>query len=257
MSRTPLASRVAPAPRRSLRLHGAIARELGIAILAGRFRPGDILDGEVSSSERLAVSRTAYREAVRILAAKGLVEARPKVGTRVSAASRWHLLDPDILVWIFDSAPSPRLLESLFELRRVVESAAAGLAASRRTTGQLRAMRAALETMAASTLESEAGRRADMEFHATLLEATANPFMISLSSGVSAAIDATTMLKQRTGPLRDPMADHLRVYDAVAGRDAPGAERAMRELIALARRDARQARRKGRRNTKGGAAPDP
>jgi hypothetical protein len=56
--------------------------------------PGDILDGEIDASDRLEVSRTAYREAVRILAAKGLVESRPKVGTRVSLPERWHLLDP-------------------------------------------------------------------------------------------------------------------------------------------------------------------
>jgi len=110
---------------RSLRLHGAIARALGIAILAGRYRPGDLLDGEVSSSEQFAVSRTAYREAVRILAAKGLIGARPKVGTRINARTQWNLLDPDVLLWIFASEPSRTLLNSLFELRNIVESAVA------------------------------------------------------------------------------------------------------------------------------------
>ena len=62
--------------------------------------PGDILDGEIDASDRLEVSRTAYREAVSIVAAKGLVESRPKVGTRISLPERWHLLDPDVLSWI-------------------------------------------------------------------------------------------------------------------------------------------------------------
>ena len=60
---------------KALRLHGIIARKLGVLIVSGKYRPGDLLRGEISSSAQLAVSRTAYREAVRILAAKGLVDA--------------------------------------------------------------------------------------------------------------------------------------------------------------------------------------
>src|SRR6266550_1515450 len=84
-------------PARALRLHGTIARKLGIAIVSGEYAPGDLLDSEIAASEQFEVSRTAYREAVRILAAKGLVDARPKVGTRVKPQSDWHLLDPDVL----------------------------------------------------------------------------------------------------------------------------------------------------------------
>src|SRR4051812_22408470 len=89
-----------PASRKSIRLHGTIARDLGVRIVSGRSRPGDLLDNEIQASERLKVSRTAYREAIRILNAKGLVHSRPKVGTRVSEPESWHLLDPDVLAWI-------------------------------------------------------------------------------------------------------------------------------------------------------------
>src|SRR5688572_32470525 len=96
MSGTPkLQKAEAAARRRALRLHGAIARDLGVRIVSGRYRPGHILNGEIDASDRLKVSRTAYREAVRILAAKGLVESRPKVGTRASGPGRLHLLDAD------------------------------------------------------------------------------------------------------------------------------------------------------------------
>src|ERR1700738_2802812 len=138
--------------RKALRLHGTIARQLGILIVSGKYRPGDLLSGEIVSAEQLAVSRTAYREAVRILAAKGLVDARPKVGTRINPQSKWNLLDPDVLDWTFESEPDLQLLDSLFELRNGVESAAAGLAATRRSSQQLQAMRAALDGMAAHTL---------------------------------------------------------------------------------------------------------
>ena len=130
---------------KALRLHGTIARDIGVRIVSGRIPPGRVLNGEIEASERLNVSRTAYREAVRILAAKGLIESRPKLGTRVSEPRHWHLLDPDVISWIFSSTPDERLMSALFELRTVVEPAAAALAAQRRTAEHLRVMRQATE----------------------------------------------------------------------------------------------------------------
>ena len=239
-------------PAGALRLHGEIARRLGIAIVSGRYAPGDLLDNEVASSEQLAVSRTAYREAVRILAAKGLVSARPRIGTRVNARSQWSLLDPDVLDWIFESAPDTALLNSLFELRKVVECAAAGFAAQRRGPHHIAAMRSALARMAHHTLATAAGREADLEFHAALLDATANPFLVSLTMGVSAAIRTTNIFKQREHPLRrDPLPDHEAVLEAIAAGKPAAAEQAMRKLIDLARADTpSRAARRGRSSVK-------
>jgi DNA-binding FadR family transcriptional regulator len=228
----------AKAAKKALRLHGTIARQLGILIVSGKHRPGDLLGGEISAAEELAVSRTAYREAVRILAAKGLVEARPKVGTRINPRNMWHLLDPDVLDWMFESEPDLVLLDSLFELRNVVESEAAGFAAQRRTDAHLKDMRSAIEGMAAHTLATEQGRQADLDFHTTLLLATGNPFIFSLANGVKAAIRATTIYKQRKQPLRrDPLPDHLRVFEAIAAKKPAKAKQAMSALIRLARID--------------------
>ena len=225
----------ARARRKSLRLHGMVARDIGIQIVSGRYKAGDLLDGEIEASERLNVSRSAYREAVRILAAKGLVEVRPKIGTRVAHRDKWHLLDPDVLSWIFKYEPEEGLLESLFELRKIVEPEAAALAARRRTDAQLDAMDEALNAMAEHTLAKEEGRIADQNFHAALLEASGNPFLVSLTSSVSAAVAWTTVFKQRKRPLRrDPIPDHRRVYDAIKTADAEAAHRAMFDLIELA-----------------------
>ena len=71
-----------PAKGTGRRLHGAIAHKLGVAILSGEYAPGDKLSGEVAFAEELNVSRSAYREAVQVLTAKGLVESRTKAGTR-------------------------------------------------------------------------------------------------------------------------------------------------------------------------------
>jgi DNA-binding FadR family transcriptional regulator len=218
-----------------LRVHGTIARELGLAIVAGRLRPGQVLDGEIEASSQRRVSRTAYREAIRILSAKGLISSRPRTGTRVSSISEWHLLDPDVLSWMFSGTPRPEVIHGLFELRTIVEPAAAALAASRRTSAHLHDMRQALEAMARHTLNRPEGRDADRAFHAALLAGTANPFVISLTNGVTAAVDSLTLFKQRLAKIvRDPVPDHVRVYDAIAAKDAEGARDAMSRLIRLA-----------------------
>lgn len=226
------------------RIHGKVASELGAAIVAGRYRPGEILHGEIDASDRLKVSRTAYREAIRILAAKGLVQSRPKIGTRISPQSEWHLLDPDVLQWIFAAEPDEDLLQNLFELRKIIEPEAAALAALRRKNEHLAAMEEGLRGMAQNTLHTEVGRLADRNFHAALLGASANAFLISLTSGVSAAISWTTIFKQRLMPQhRDPVPDHKRVYDAIVARDAESARRAMADLVDMAFLDAIKARK--------------
>lgn len=220
---------------RPARLHTQVARDIGLAILSGRLRPGHVLEGEIEASERRDVSRTVYREALKILSAKGLLRSRPRTGTRVSRIEDWHLLDPDLLGWLFSESPSPEVLHGLFELRSMVEPAAAALAAERRQRPHLERMRRALDDMAHHTLRKPEGRKADMVFHAELLSSTANPFVISLIKGVTAAVDALTEYKLRLARIdRDPVPDHFRVYDAIAAKDPEAARDAMIRLIRLA-----------------------
>src|SRR3546814_291272 len=162
--------------------------------------------------------------ALRILSAKGLVESRPKTGTKVSARVKWHMLDPDVLQWIFEFQPNDCLLESLFELRRVVEPEAAALAATRRTDDQVVRMGRALDAMQEHTLATEAGRQADQDFHAVLLEASGNPFLITLTSGVGAAVHWTTTYKLREAPVtRAPTAEPRRGCVGEGGEDLEAA----------------------------------
>jgi DNA-binding FadR family transcriptional regulator len=220
------------------RLHGSIAREIGVAIVSGRIEPGETLDNEIDSSEQMSVSRTAYREAVRILAAKGLVESRPKLGTRVCARSAWHLLDPEVLAWFFESQPSQDFVVGLFELRLIIEPEAAALAAQRRTTADLAQLRAALQSMERHGLANAEGQSADREFHDAILAATRNPALQALSSSIGAAVRWTTIFKQRKRRLpRDPLPDHWRVFDAIAAGGADAARTAMQDLVTLALED--------------------
>src|SRR3954468_2825599 len=151
----------------NLRIPGVIARDLGVKIVSGMLRPGSILDGEVEASDQRKVSRSAYREAVRILVAKGLVHSKPKAGTRVNDRTAWHLLDPDVLSLIFQIEPDYTLVCSLFERRSMVEPEAAALAAERRNPAQVKVMASALEIMSRYKTTTKEWRDADEVFHST------------------------------------------------------------------------------------------
>ena len=224
------------------RLHGAIAHKLGVAIVSGEYAPGETLSGEVAFSEELNVSRSAYREAVQVLTAKGLVESRPKAGTSVLPRSRWNLLAPDVLAWAFAGEPDPKFVRDLFELRSVVEPAAAALAARRADKALLKDMKEALAAMRRHSLATEEGRAADREFHKAILQATGNDALQVLAASIGAAVNWTTQYKQRSRALpRNPIPDHARVYEAIAAGDEAAAAEAMRALVDLALEDTHEA----------------
>lgn len=229
-----------PPPRHGTgrRLHGAIARKLGSDILSGEYLAGATLPTEAIATATLGVSRAAYREAVQVLIAKGLVESRPKAGTRVLPRDHWNLLDPDVLAWAFAREPDRRLIESLFELRGIIEPAAAAIAAERRSPEDLQRMKSGLALMRRHSLATDEGRQGDREFHAALLHATKNDALIALSAGIAAAVAWTTVYKQRGRDLpRDPLPFHLDVHDAIAERDPERARDAMRILVSSALED--------------------
>lgn len=231
---------VVDAIRSAPRLHDTIARSIGVRIAAEELLPGDLLSGEIEAAEQLDVSRTAYREAVRILSAKGMVESRTKTGTRVSPRARWHILDPEVLGWFLETKPSETFVHDLFELRMMVEPHAAELAARHRRDSDLAAMDVALDTMARQTLTTEAGRLADRGFHLAILAATGNELIVALASSVAAAIRWTTAFKSRTQRRpRDPIQEHRDVLEAIRAQDAAGARAAMADLVQKALADMR------------------
>ncbi|TPG51764.1 FadR/GntR family transcriptional regulator [Sphingomonas glacialis] len=232
----------APPPRtprgKGRRLRGAIAHKLGVAILSGEYAPGETLSSETVFAETLDVSRSAYREGIQGLIAKGLVESRPKTGTRVLPRDRWNLLDPDVLAWAFAGEPDPQLVRSLFELRLIIEPAAAGIAAAKRDRDDIKRMKDALTAMRRHSLATEPGRAADRQFHDAILRATRNDALVVMSASIGAAVAWTTQFKQRMRALpRNPIPDHVLVYDAIVAADVEAATAAMRRLVELALED--------------------
>lgn len=235
----PVVKRLVKMPRQLV--HMTIAQQIGVSIVTGQTPPGTVLNGEVAFAAEHGVSRSAVREAMRMLDAKGLVESRPKTGTRVRPRSDWNLLDPVLLAWMFEAEPPADFVRSLFELRMIIEPAASELAARKRDGVQLARMRHALDAMARFGLASETGQGADQLFHHILLEATGNELLVNLSGSITSAVRWTTIFKHRQqGAPRDSIPQHRALFAAVAKGDPAAAREATITLLEQAREDTEQ-----------------
>lgn len=173
-----------------------------------------------------------------MLSAKGLVESKPKAGTRIRDRVDWNLLDPDVLAWMFEGEPPTSYVRDLFQLRMIIEPAAAELAATCRTARQLSLMGHALEQMAQYGLASPEGQAADQAFHNFILEATHNELLASLAGSIGAAVRWTTIFKHRNhGDLQDSLPQHRNLFEAIANRAPRDARAATIELLQQAHED--------------------
>ena len=169
-------------------LCGQVVDDLGCRILAGKVQPGDALPQEWTLCDQLGVSRTVVREAIKSLAAKGLVESRAKRGTIVRPARAWNYLDPQVLDWQVRADEDGRHLTQLTELRQTIEPPAAAMAAKRATDEQLRRIAQACEEMARTADDVEDFLTADIQFHVEILHATGNPFFAPIANVISASL---------------------------------------------------------------------
>jgi DNA-binding FadR family transcriptional regulator len=216
-------------PRRGL--HGAVVHEIGVRIVRGELKPGEALPDN-GLVEEPAVSRTVVREAIKVLAAKRLVEARPKTGTRVRPRRDWNLLDPDVLAWQIEAGPDARFLEQAVELRRMIEPAAARLAAERATDEQIAALYDAYEAMAAAGDDLDAFMEPDLRFHSIVLEACRNELLEHMSeifTAVLRTVFAYSSSSSRAYPASARR--HRAIAKAIEARDPDAAEQAVLRLI--------------------------
>jgi len=216
--------------RRSI--HGQVAHELGLRIVSGGYAPDRILPNEEIFSADLNVSRTAYREAIKILAAKGLVESRPRIGTRVRPRKSWNMLDPDVLAWCFAAGPSVSHARSLYEMRAIVEPAAAAMAAERASDEQIARIDAAMKLMKEAAPETDVSVEADLEFHLSIMEATGNDLLTPLGYLIESALAQSFKLSTSLPNAREESIPlHNAVFLAIRDRDPAMARAAMDKLV--------------------------
>lgn len=214
------------------RLFGQVAQKLAVSIITGGVKAGELLPNEDALRSEISVSRTAYREAVKVLTAKGLVEARPKSGTRAAPRSSWNLLDPDVLSWHFEADPNEKFIRDLFELRRFVEPSAARLAAQRRSAADIAAIEAAYRGMTENAPYADTTIRADLAFHEAIFTAAQNSTLQCLASAVAATIQWSLLLKsQEHDVFIASLDDHQHILTAIVERDGDLAAARMAGLV--------------------------
>jgi DNA-binding FadR family transcriptional regulator len=196
--------------------HSYVINEIGAGIVSGHFPVGTILPKDAEMMDMYSVSRTVLREALKTLEAKGLVEARPKVGTRVSPPSRWSLFDQQVLFWHFQAGVKPAFLSNLCLIRLAMEREAVRLAVRHRTADHLRMMFYWAQQMQHGTEGVEAYALAELELHRVIADASHNPLLTSISAIVEFAI--TVALDPDQPPPRS--GTHLALIDAIQSGDA-------------------------------------
>lgn len=216
--------------------HTFVINEIGHGIVTGKFPVGSILASDTVMMETYGVSRTVLREALKTLEAKGMVEARPKVGTRVSPPSRWSFFDPQVLSWHFYARPDRRFYESLFEVRRALETRAAALAAQRRTAENIRVMKYWLHQMESANGDLENHGIAALEIHRTVAETSGNALLRSVTGIVELTVALALKQCRAAGAgnyLSTALAHLTHLVTAIGDADAPAAIAAVDEVIDL------------------------
>lgn len=222
-------------------LHATVVDQIGLRIVQGDFQPGEALPTADDSTEMLGVSRTVLREAIKVLAGKGLVESRPRTGTRVRPRADWNFLDPDVLSWRYAAGVKAEDAKALFELRRAIEPMSAALAAQRATPEQVAELNAALAEMEEMCDDGERFAKPDLLFHQTILRMTGNELIGSLAALVETALVMSFRLSNdNPGGQRHSLPLHREVAQKIAAGDGAGAQKALLVLIDNAEEDVRR-----------------
>jgi GntR family transcriptional regulator, galactonate operon transcriptional repressor len=221
-------------------LHEQVTRALAIRILGGTLAVDSSSSTELELCRELGVSRTVLREAIKVLAAKGLVEVRPKTGVRVKPRSEWSLLDPTLLMWQTEFGVDEKFVRNLCQVRLLLEPPTAAAAATTATDEERKAIYRAWTAMEGAQLDFSVFVEADYEFHSSISRASHNDFLIQINRIVFDALRGTQSVHKKR---RDPVGAtaalglHRAVAEAIRRRNPNGARDAMIKVIQRAEQD--------------------
>jgi len=214
--------------------HDQIVAALATEILKGIHAPGRNMPPEPDLIERFQVSRTVMREVMKTLAAKGFVRSKTRIGTRVLDPVNWNFFDADVLAWRVRMGLDDAFHQSLTEIRRAVEPAAAALAARRRTANDISRLRSHVARMSSTSHTRQSFAEADLEFHLAIGTASGNPLMRCVANVIEAALVASFSLSSPVDDAGDHEVTangHAAIVDAIESRDEKGAAAAMLKVI--------------------------
>ncbi|ESY32702.1 FadR/GntR family transcriptional regulator [Mesorhizobium sp. LNJC391B00] len=213
-------------------VHASLASEIGLRIVRGDYPPGTILPNEAKWSETFNVSRSAVREAIKMLMAKSLLASRPKIGSWVEPRERWNLLDRDVLAWYATAPDREVFLKTVQEFRHIIEPEATAFAAMRRTEEQMAEISQACREMGeASSLQERT--RADTRFHLAILRASGNDLLVPLGVLIESAFDHLfTYTTRELDDLQHAQQLHEAIEKAIRLQRPEAARNAVRKLLA-------------------------
>jgi GntR family galactonate operon transcriptional repressor len=223
------ASALRGGPFRKRNLFSHVVEELGSRIVRGDFNPGAALPNEADLGLEYGASRSVVREAVKSLAAKGLLESRTRTGIRVLTPIHWNLLDPEVLGWRYSSMPPTEFFRELFEFRGMIEPQAAGLAAERATDAEIAEMQAAYAAMEATDQPGNPAIQADLRFHRAVLAGAHNDLLLQMGNLIGVGLTVSYRLSSESYAVFLPL--HRDVLEAIAARDVAEAQESMRHLL--------------------------
>lgn len=204
---------------RGMNLTQQVADTLGNAIINGKYGEHNPVPSEAVLCEQLKVSRSAAREAVKSLAAKGLITSRARQGIRVLPEAEWNLFDADVLRWMRDSNPSLELLKEITELRVAVEPEAAMLAAQRQNSEKIAKIGEALDRMKKAETGLDDPLESDIAFHLSILDASENRFFMQLGRIIDTTLRVSIRFtNMRTGVRAGNHQEHKKIYDAIVAK---------------------------------------
>ena len=209
-----------------------LTHKLGEDIVSGVYPIGMGMPSEAELCEQFNISRSATREAVKMLSAKGLISSRPKQGIKVNPESKWNLFDTDILSWILKSKPSLNLLKEFNQVRFAIEPIAAKLAAENATPIQIKNLERALNNISHTDTSLEDQLDAHIEFLNMILLASGNRFFIQLTQFVNAALRVSIRYVNNVkGISNTDVTFHKKVFEAIKNGEPDVAQKLITDIL--------------------------
>lgn len=219
------------AQKRNLFAH--VVEDLGTRIIRGDLRPDDPFPIEADLGREFGASRSVIREAVKSLAARGLVESKTRTGIRVMPPTNWNLLDPEVLSWRYSVMPPGLFYSELFEIRLMIEPPAAALAARRASVADITEMSDAFAEMMKVSPVSTAAIDADLRFHRAILAAGKNAILHQM--GHLIAVGLYISHQASTDSFTVFLPQHGEILAAIRERNPDAARQTMETLLTATR----------------------
>lgn len=213
----------------------AITRDLAMRVIRGELPAGLAIAGENELALQYSASRTSVRNALQVLAAKGMLSIQPKRRTTVNAREMWSFLDADVLSWLEDVGIEPDIVEHLMVTRLIFEPNAAAMAASNANGHDLAAMEDAWNLMLQGQQQNSARlfEEGDLAFHLAILKACHNPFLISIGSALSAAmmLSFKQTLEEDLQLTKEAVEQHRILMEAIRMKQVDNSREIMRSIL--------------------------